>query len=77
MIIEDIKVGRITVPLKKPFRTKHGIYNYSNEVVVKIYTDTGFVGIGSAAPAPKVTGETESSIVGAIRFIAEAIKGMD
>ena len=62
---------------KKPFRTKHGIYNYSNEVVVKIYTDTGLMGIGSAAPAPKVTGETESSIVGAVSHISEAIKGMD
>ena len=77
MIIEDIKIGRITVPLKKPFRTKHGIYNYSNEVVVKIYTDTGLMGIGSAAPAPKVTGETESYIVGAVSHISEAIKGMD
>lgn len=77
MIIEDIKVGRITVPLKKPFKTKHGIYNFSNEVVVKIYTSNGILGIGSAAPAPRVTGETESSIVGAIKHIAENIKGLD
>lgn len=77
MIIEDIKVGKITVPLKKPFKTKHGVYNYSNEVVVKIFTDTGLMGIGSAAAAPKVTGETECSIVGAIKYIADAIKGMD
>ncbi len=77
MIIEDIKVGRITVPLKKPFKTKHGVYNYSNEVVVKIFTSNGIVGIGSAAPAPRVTGETESSIVGAIKHIAENIKGLD
>ncbi|WP_235777783.1 dipeptide epimerase [Clostridium culturomicium] len=77
MIIEDIKVGRITVPLKKPFKTKHGVYNFSNEVVVKIYTSNGILGIGSAAPAPRVTGETESSIVGAIKHIAENIKGLD
>ena len=77
MIIEDIKVGRITVPLKKPFKTKHGVYNYSNEIVVKIFTSNGIVGIGSAAPAPRVTGETESSIIGAIKHIAENIKGMD
>ncbi|MEG0306680.1 MAG: dipeptide epimerase [Clostridium sp.] len=77
MIIEDIKVGRITVPLKKPFITKNGVYNYSNEVVVKIFTDTGIVGIGSASPAPRVTGETESSIVGAIKHISNFIKGMD
>ncbi len=78
MIITDIKVGRIMVPLKKPFKTKNGtVYNYSNEVVVKIFTDNGAVGIGSAAPAPKVTGETESSIVGAIKFISDEIKGMD
>lgn len=77
MIIEDIKIGRITVPLKKPFKTKHGVHNYSNEVVVKIFTSNGIVGIGSAAPAPRVTGETESSIVGALKHIAENIKGLD
>jgi len=60
MIIADVKVGRITMPLKKPFVTKNGVYNYSNEVVVKIFTENGQVGIGSAAPAPRVTGETES-----------------
>lgn len=77
MIIEDIKIGRITVPLKKPFKTKHGVHNYSNEVVVKIFTSNGIVGVGSAAPAPRVTGETESSIVGALKHIAENIKGLD
>ncbi|WP_346899470.1 dipeptide epimerase [Clostridium sp. UBA7503] len=77
MIIADVKVGRITMPLKKPFVTKNGVYNYSNEVVVKIFTENGDVGIGSAAPAPRVTGETESSIVGAIKHITTFIKGMD
>jgi len=77
MIIKDIKVGKITVPLKKHFYIGNKEYNYSREVIIKIVTDSGEVGFGSAAPAPRVTGETESSIVGAIQHIADHIKGMD
>lgn len=77
MIIKDIKVGKITVPLKKPFLIGNKPYNFSKEVILKIITDNGEIGFGSAAPAPRVTGETEDSIVGAIKHIAEHIKGMD
>ncbi len=77
MIIGDIKIGRIVIPLNKPFKTRTRICKYSEEVVVKLYSDDGLVGFGSAAPAPTVTGETESSIVGAIKHIGEHIKGMD
>lgn len=77
MIINDVKVGKITVPLKKPFLIGDRPYNYSKEVILKIITDGGEIGFGSAAPAPRVTGETEDSIVGAIKHIAQHIKGMD
>lgn len=77
MIIKEIKVGKITVPIKKPFFIGNTEYNYSREVVLKVITDTGEIGFGSAAPAPRVTGETESSIIGAIKHIADNIIGMD
>lgn len=77
MVIGDIRIGRIIVPLNKPFKTRTKICEYSQEVIVKIFTKDGLVGFGSAAPAPTVTGETEESIVGAIKIIEEHIIGMN
>ncbi|ABR46702.1 Mandelate racemase/muconate lactonizing protein [Alkaliphilus metalliredigens QYMF] len=78
MKIIDIKVGRILIPLKKPFKTALRTVEHVNNIIVKIETDTGHVGYGEAPPTGVITGDTRGSIAGAIKeHIKNNILGMD
>lgn len=78
MKIEEIHVGQITVPLKKPFRTALRTVHSVNDVLVKIITDTGHIGYGEAAPTAVITGDTFGSIKTAIEdYIGPQLIGID
>ncbi len=78
MKITDIKLGYISVPLKKPFRTALRSVNSIEDIVVKIETDTGNVGYGEAPPTGVITGDTAGAITGAIKdHIKKHLMGMD
>ena len=77
MKIKEIKMGKIDTPLKHPYKVGKKVLTFSDEIVIKMLTDTGEIGYGSAAPTPFITGETESSIVGAINYIKPEIIGLD
>jgi L-Ala-D/L-Glu epimerase len=69
MKINDIKTGKIAIPLKKPFKTSLRTVNVAEEVVIFIFTDTGDVGIGGAPPTAVITGDTMGSIKEAIESV--------
>jgi o-succinylbenzoate synthase len=75
--IQDIKMGKINTPLRQPYKVGKKILTFSDEIVIKILTDTGEVGYGSAAPTPLITGETENSIMAAINYIKPELVGLD
>lgn len=78
MKIKEIKVGQISVPLKKPFKTALRTVDKIEDVVVKIITDTGHIGYGEAAPTAVITGDTKGSIKCAIEdYIATQIIGLE
>ncbi|MBF8984022.1 dipeptide epimerase [Lutibacter sp. B2] len=78
MKIVDIKLGRIAVPLKKPFKTALRTVYDVKDVIVNIITDTGNVGYGEAPPTGVITGDTAGSIIGAIEdHIKNNLIGMD
>jgi o-succinylbenzoate synthase len=66
MKITDIHLGHLSVPLKTPFKTALRNVTHVDDVLVKIHTDTGIIGYGSAAPTAEITGDTQSSITSAI-----------
>jgi len=66
MKITDIQLGHLSIPLKIPFKTALRTVTHVEDVLVKIHTDTGNVGYGSAAPTASITGDTVSSITTAI-----------
>ena len=77
MKIKDIKIGKINIPLKKPFKTALRTVNLAEELVIKVIADTGEIGFGSAPPTAVITGDIESSINGSIKsIIAPKIIGM-
>lgn len=78
MRIVDVQLGRIAIPLKKPFQTALRTVTHLEEVIVRIITDTGRVGFGAATPTAVITGETPGSITWAIKnVIAKQLLGME
>lgn len=78
MLIHNIEVYRIEVPLHKPFRTALRTVDACHDIVVKVQCDTGLFGFGSAAPTPAITGESQETIVRAIKdFIAPSLMGLE
>lgn len=78
MKIVDIKVGKISVPLKTPFKTALRTVNSVEDVVVQVITDEGLVGYGEAPPTGVITGDTAGAIVSAINdHIKKALIGLD
>lgn len=77
MKIVAIETGRLAAPLKRPFKTALRTVNAIDDVIVRIVTDTGQVGLGEAAPTAVITGDTIGSMVWAIEeVIAPQLKGM-
>lgn len=69
MKIKDIQVGKIQIPLKKPFKTSLRTVTVAEEVIIKIITEEGAIGFGSAPPTAVITGDIEESIAGAIKSV--------
>lgn len=78
MKITNIRLGKISVPLRVPFKTALRIVNSVEDVIVEIHTDTGCIGYGEAPPTGVITGDTTLSVVGAIRdHIGKVLIGRD
>ena len=76
MKITQVKLGRISTPLRVPFKTALRTVSSVEDVIVELHTDTGAVGCGEAPPTSVITGDTTGAIIGAIRdHIAPAILG--
>ena len=78
MKITDIRLWKLSVPLRVPFKTALRTVYRVEDVVVEVRTDEGAVGWGEAPPTGKITGDTFSGIVGAIRdHIAPSVIGRE
>ena len=78
MKITQVKLGRISTPLRVPFKTALRTVSSVEDVIVELHTDTGAVGYGEAPPTGVITGDTTGAIIGAIRdHIAKTIIGRD
>lgn len=76
MIITGFDLGLLRAPLKTPFRTALRTVECVEDVVVRLHTDGGLEGYGSAAPATAITGDTRDGIIDAIRrHIAPCVTG--
>ncbi|MGY1409500.1 MULTISPECIES: dipeptide epimerase [unclassified Luteimonas] len=78
MKITEVRLGRVRVPLKTPFKTALRTVDMVEDIIVSIHTDSGHVGYGEAAPTAVITGDTHGSIIEAIgRIIAPRLIGED
>ena len=78
MKITNVRLGRISVPLRTPFKTALRTVDSVRDVIVEIHTDRGAVGYGEAPPTGAITGDTTGAIIGAIEdHIAKTILGRE
>ena len=78
MVIKEIQAGRLSLPLRHPFKTALRTVTNLEDVVVRVVADDGTVGYGEAPPTAVITGDTLGSIECAVRdFIRPALVGMD
>ncbi len=77
MKLLDIQAQTISIPLKQPFKTALRTVECLENICVRITTDTGHTGFGGAAPTAVITGETVSSILGALKHINDSLSGMN
>lgn len=59
MKITAIKLGRISVPLRVPFKTALRRVDSVEDIIVEVHTDTGEIGYGEAPPTGAITGDTK------------------
>jgi L-Ala-D/L-Glu epimerase len=75
--IKDIEIYAFDVPLVAPFRISIGEMSAANDVLVRVRTDSGLIGIGEACPFPPITGETQATNIAAARAIRDMLIGKD
>jgi len=64
--IRSVEIGKLTVPLRKPFKTALRTLVTSETLVVKVHLENGLIGWGAAAPTAVITGDTLGSIRAAL-----------
>lgn len=78
MKITDIRLGKISVPLRVPFKTALRTVESVEDIIVEVHTDTGNIGYGEAPPTGVITGDTTGGIIGAVKdHIKKSLIGKD
>lgn len=77
MRITDVRIEKFSAPLKQPFRVAYGTMDKADSWLVRVETDEGLHGIGSAAPLPFVTGETLDTCYLVLKDLARVLVGTD
>jgi len=77
MTIKEVEIYLFDLPLVAPFRISIGEMSAANDVLVRVRTDNGLVGIGEACPFPPITGETQATNIAAAKAIRGMIIGKD
>ena len=77
MKIKSISVSLAHIPLNTVFRTALRTVDAMENVMVRVETDKGLTGYGSAAPTTVITGETVGSIIGGVEVLHDNIVGME
>src|SRR5512141_1868056 len=75
--ITDLEIFLFDIPTTSPFRIAIGTMTAANDLLIRIRTDQGLVGLGEACPFPPITGETQATNVAAAVSMRDMIVGKD
>jgi len=78
MKIVEVEAIPYRIPYIRPLKFGTGVVSNVEHVLVRVHTDDGIVGQAEAPSRPYIYGESQSSIVGAVRdWFAPSIVGLD
>jgi len=77
LLIRRVDALPIALPLRKPMKMAGVTVTTAENVLVRIEAADGLVGWGEAASAPTMTGDTQGSLVAAVRHLAPLLAGED
>lgn len=77
LVIRRVDAIPVALPLGKPMKMAGVTIATADNVLVRIEADGGLVGWGEAASAPTMTGDTQGSLLAAIRHLAPLLVGAD
>ena len=77
LVIRRVDAIAVALPLRKPMKMAAVTIATADNVLVRIEADGGLVGWGEAASAPTMTGDTQGSLVAAIRHLGSLLVGED
>ncbi len=75
--ITDVEIFLFDIPITSPFRIAIGTMTAANDLLIRIRTDQGLVGLGEACPFPPITGETQATNAAAAVSMRDMIVGKD
>ena len=75
--ITGVEIFLMDLALKQPFTIAIGTITAANDILVKVHTDAGIVGVGEACPALPITGETQAACLAVARDARELVIGRD
>jgi len=75
--IRAIEIYAYNIPLFKPFRIAIGTMTAANNLLVRVHTDAGVMGIGEGCPFPPITGDTQATALAAARALRETLLNKD
>ena len=74
MKITHTEIFRFSIPME-PFVIATGTMHFAQNVLVKIYTDSGIHGTGECSAFPMIVGETQETCIAMAKDFAMIIKG--
>lgn len=73
--IEKIEIIKLNIPLKEPVIISLGAIYKTENLLIKIHTDSGLTGTGEASPLRQIVGEIQASEFEIAKHLAAVIKG--
>ncbi|MEO2132300.1 MAG: enolase C-terminal domain-like protein [Microbacterium sp.] len=78
MIIERVEAIPYRIPMRKPLHFASGAVHHMDNVLVRLTTDTGIVGVADIPPRPYTYGETQAGVVALLEgLFSDALMGAD
>ena len=74
MKITHTEIYRFSIPME-PFVIATGTMHFAQNVLVKIYTDSGIYGVGECSAFPMIVGETQETCLAMAKDFAKILKG--
>ncbi len=73
--ITGVEIYYFDIPLVAPFRISIGEMSGASDLLIRVITDQGIIGIGEACPFPPITGETQATNAEAAKAIRAMLIG--